>query len=130
MKNIIPFIWSPVKQTFISALRVQILKQSRYPFIYKASVYKKLYISGCKLSFLFLRQEEESTKPDKTSPFEVVLERCSLACALRSAYDDLVSSGLVRLRINRWILLTFCLPQKVHQFHKKGFMIEPETIDR
>uniref|UniRef100_A0A1B6LTL1 GATOR complex protein NPRL3 n=1 Tax=Graphocephala atropunctata TaxID=36148 RepID=A0A1B6LTL1_9HEMI len=78
------------------------------------------------------RQEEEGGKMDnnKPSPFEIILKRCSLACALRTAYDDLISSGLVRLRINRWIQLTFCLPQKVHQFHKKDFMIEPETIDR
>lgn len=80
---------------------------------------------------MFARQEEEGSKPDtKTSPFDIILQRCSLACALRTAYEDLVSSGLVQLRINRWIPLTFCLPQKVHQFHKKGFMIEPETIDK
>ncbi|KAG8325184.1 Nitrogen permease regulator-like 3 [Homalodisca vitripennis] len=79
-----------------------------------------------------VRHEEEGCKVDnnKTSPFEIILKRCSLACALRTVYDDLISSGLVRLRINRWIQLTFCLPQKVHQFNKKGFMIEPETIDR
>lgn len=79
----------------------------------------------------FFRQEEENGRPDDgNSPFELILQRCSLARALRSAYDDLMSSGIVRLRVNRWIQLTFCLPQKVHQFHKKSFMIEPESIDR
>uniref|UniRef100_A0A1B6E1R3 GATOR complex protein NPRL3 n=1 Tax=Clastoptera arizonana TaxID=38151 RepID=A0A1B6E1R3_9HEMI len=77
------------------------------------------------------RQEADNGKSDDSnSPFELILEKCSLARALQTAYDDLITSGLVRLRINKWIQLTFCLPQKVHQFHKKGFMIEPETIDR
>jgi hypothetical protein len=26
--------------------------------------------------------------------------------------------------------VSFCLPQKVHQFHKKDFIIEPESIHR
>lgn len=26
--------------------------------------------------------------------------------------------------------MSFCLPQKAHQFHKKGVVVEPETIDR
>lgn len=64
------------------------------------------------------------------SPFDLILRRSSLARDLRSAYDDLCLTGLVKLRINRWIDLSFCLTQKVHQFHKKGFMIEPEAIDR
>jgi hypothetical protein len=32
--------------------------------------------------------------------------------------------------INKWIQVRFCLPQKVHQLHKKGLLIEPEIIDR
>lgn len=32
--------------------------------------------------------------------------------------------------INKWIQVRFCLPQKVHQSHKKGFVINPEIIDR
>lgn len=38
--------------------------------------------------------------------------------------------GLVNLIINRWIPLSFCLPQKVHQWHMKGKIVEPEDIDR
>lgn len=84
-----------------------------------------MYITFCS------RQEEENGRSeDWSSPFELILQRCSLARTLRSVYDDLITSGVVRLRVNHWIQLTFCLPQKVHQFHKKGFMIEPESIDR
>lgn len=32
--------------------------------------------------------------------------------------------------INKWIQVSFCLPQKVHQSHKKGFIMNPEIIDR
>lgn len=38
--------------------------------------------------------------------------------------------GLVNLVINRWIPLSFCLPQKVHQWHMKGKIVEPEDIDK
>lgn len=38
--------------------------------------------------------------------------------------------GLVNTRINRWIPLSFCLPQKVHQWHLRGKIVEPEDIDR
>lgn len=38
--------------------------------------------------------------------------------------------GLVNVIINRWIPLTFCLPQKVHQWHMTGKIVEPEDIDR
>ena len=32
--------------------------------------------------------------------------------------------------INKWIQVSFCLPQKVHQSHKKGLIMNPEMIDR
>lgn len=32
--------------------------------------------------------------------------------------------------INNWIQVSFCLPQKVHQSHKKGFVVDPDIIDR
>lgn len=64
------------------------------------------------------------------SPFRVILDKCSLAKNLRKVYDDLCSTGLVNVRINRWIPLTFCLPQKVHQWHLKEKIVEPEDINR
>ncbi|CAH1392161.1 unnamed protein product [Nezara viridula] len=64
------------------------------------------------------------------NPFEVILEQCSLARDLRKAYNDLKISGLVQLRVNRWIYLSFCLPQKVHQLHNRALMVEPEAIDK
>lgn len=36
----------------------------------------------------------------------------------------------MNITINQWITLSFCLPQKAHQFHKKGVVVEPEAIDR
>lgn len=45
-------------------------------------------------------------------------------------YQDLCSTGLLNITINQFITLSFCLPQKAHQFHKKGLVVEPEAIDR
>lgn len=36
----------------------------------------------------------------------------------------------MNVTINQYVTLSFCLPQKAHQFHKKGVVIEPEAIDR
>lgn len=36
----------------------------------------------------------------------------------------------MNITINQFITLSFCLPQKAHQFHKKGVVVEPEAIDR
>uniref|UniRef100_A0A6P7GFK8 GATOR complex protein NPRL3 n=1 Tax=Diabrotica virgifera virgifera TaxID=50390 RepID=A0A6P7GFK8_DIAVI len=64
------------------------------------------------------------------SAFKIILEKCSLAGNIKKMYDDLCSTGLVSLRINRWIPLSFCLPQKVHQWHMRGKIVEPADIDR
>jgi len=66
------------------------------------------------------------------SPFDLILSRSELARQLKSVFQDLVTTGLVRLRVNKWLQISFCLPQKVHQvhFHRKAFIIEPEAIDR
>lgn len=40
------------------------------------------------------------------------------------------SLGIVQVRINNWVLLSFCLPHKAHQIHSRGLIIEPETIDK
>ncbi|CAH1967758.1 unnamed protein product [Acanthoscelides obtectus] len=65
-----------------------------------------------------------------SSVFQIILEKCSVANDIKKMYDDLCTTGLVNLRINKWIPLSFCLPQKVHQWHMRGRIVEPEDIDR
>lgn len=62
--------------------------------------------------------------------FETILEKCTLARNIKKMYEDLCSTGLVNILINRWIPLSFCLPQKVHQWHLNGKIIELEDIGR
>ncbi|KAL3269468.1 hypothetical protein HHI36_008537 [Cryptolaemus montrouzieri] len=62
--------------------------------------------------------------------FNIILEKCILAKNIKKLYDDLCGTGLVNIRINRWIPLSFCLPQKAHQWHIRGKIVEPEDIDR
>lgn len=64
------------------------------------------------------------------SAFDLILERSTLAQCLKSIYHDLCTTGLLNITINQYVTLSFCLPQKAHQFHKKGVLIEPEAIDR
>ncbi|XP_073839230.1 GATOR complex protein Nprl3 [Musca autumnalis] len=61
--------------------------------------------------------------------FDLISERCSLAQSLKSIYHDLCTTGLLNATINQNLTLCFCLPAKAHQLHKKGSMVDPETID-
>lgn len=74
------------------------------------------------------RSEGESDCDE--SPYELILQRSSLARGLKSVFSNLSTSGIVNIMINKWIQVRFCLPQKVHQSHKKGLLIDPEIIDR
>lgn len=80
--------------------------------------------------------------------FQTILKKCTLAENIKKMYEHLCTTGmfvkrlfiinnflflwigLVNIRINRWIPLSFCLPQKVHQWHLRGKIIEPEDIDK
>ncbi|KAJ6648046.1 GATOR complex protein NPRL3 [Pseudolycoriella hygida] len=64
------------------------------------------------------------------SAFDLILEQSSLAQCLKSIYHDLCTTGLLNTTINQWVTLSFCLPHKAHQAHKKGIIVEPEKIDR
>ncbi|XP_037935365.1 GATOR complex protein NPRL3 [Teleopsis dalmanni] len=61
--------------------------------------------------------------------FETISEHCSLAQSLKSIYHDLCTTGLLTTTLNQNLTLSFCLPQKAHQLHKKCSMVDPETID-
>ncbi|XP_017840468.2 GATOR complex protein NPRL3 [Drosophila busckii] len=73
-------------------------------------------------------QQQLQTPLERT--FELIEERCSLAQALKSIFNDLCTTGLLSTTLNQNLTLTFCLPAKAHQLHKKGSMVDPETIDR
>ncbi|KAJ8673394.1 hypothetical protein QAD02_004656 [Eretmocerus hayati] len=74
------------------------------------------------------RSEEESETDE--SPYETILQKSSLARDLKSIFNSLSTSGIINIMINKWVQVSFCLPQKVHQTHKKGFVVDPEIIDR
>ncbi|KAJ0176049.1 hypothetical protein K1T71_008223 [Dendrolimus kikuchii] len=64
------------------------------------------------------------------SAFHLILQRSSLARSMKAVFEELCSTGIVQVRINKWVLLSFCLPHKAHQIHNRGLIIEPETIDK
>ncbi|RWS24528.1 hypothetical protein B4U80_04388 [Leptotrombidium deliense] len=61
--------------------------------------------------------DEVSAMPEDSeeSPYRLILEKSPLATDLRRMYDSLKNNGLVYLRINRWIEVSFCVPQKIHR---------------
>lgn len=76
-----------------------------------------------------MEDTHEESSNHKLSRFDLVLERTTLAQCLKTCYYDLCQTGLLNITINHGVSLSFCLPQKAHQFHKKGLVVEPEAID-
>ncbi|XP_039079330.1 GATOR complex protein NPRL3 isoform X1 [Hyaena hyaena] len=62
------------------------------------------------------------------SPFHHILPKCKLARDLKEAYDSLCTSGVVRLHINSWLEVGFCLPHKIHC--AAASLLPPEAIER
>ncbi|XP_053608422.1 GATOR complex protein NPRL3 [Plodia interpunctella] len=73
---------------------------------------------------------DNGTEAGPKSAFHLILQRSSLARSMKSVFEELSSTGIVQVRINKWVLLSFCLPHKAHQIHNRGLIIEPETIDK
>jgi len=61
-------------------------------------------------------------------PFSLSMERSSLAKDIRTIYNSLCFTGEVRLYLNKWIEISFCLPQKVYKLSQPNSFVEPETI--
>uniref|UniRef100_A0AAR2IJL1 GATOR complex protein NPRL3 n=1 Tax=Pygocentrus nattereri TaxID=42514 RepID=A0AAR2IJL1_PYGNA len=82
---------------------------------------------------LMLAMQDEITTMTETdgtpqSPFRHILPKCKLARDLKEAYDSLCTTGVVRLHINNWLEVSFCLPHKIHRVG--GNHIPPEALER
>uniref|UniRef100_A0A3B3QCY1 GATOR complex protein NPRL3 n=1 Tax=Paramormyrops kingsleyae TaxID=1676925 RepID=A0A3B3QCY1_9TELE len=83
---------------------------------------------------LMLAMQDEVTTLTETadggpqSPFRQILPKCKLAQDLKEAYDSLCTTGVVRLHINNWLEVSFCLPHKIHRVG--GSHIPPEALER
>ncbi|MPC18684.1 Nitrogen permease regulator 3-like protein [Portunus trituberculatus] len=76
---------------------------------------------------IMLAAHDEATQlPEdgQVSPFQLILDRSLLAQHLKQAYDELCGSGIVQLRLNNWIEVSFCLPQKVHRSLATGLPVD------
>ncbi|XP_061905773.1 GATOR complex protein NPRL3 isoform X2 [Entelurus aequoreus] len=82
---------------------------------------------------LMLAVQDEITTVTETdespqSPFRQILPKCKLAKDLKEAFDSLCTTGVVRLHINNWLEVSFCLPHKIHRIG--GNYIPPEALER
>ncbi|XP_064415261.1 GATOR complex protein NPRL3 isoform X2 [Latimeria chalumnae] len=76
-------------------------------------------------------QDEVTTMSENggpQSPFHHILPKCKLARDLKEAYDSLCTTGVVRLHINNWLEVSFCLPHKIHQVGNN--YIAPDAIEK
>jgi len=76
-------------------------------------------------------QDEVGRLPEEdqgAQALSLATERSHLARDIQTIYRDLCTTGEVRLYINKWVELSFCLPQKLHKQHFPGILVEPESI--
>ncbi|XP_043818795.1 LOW QUALITY PROTEIN: GATOR complex protein NPRL3 [Dromiciops gliroides] len=74
-------------------------------------------------------QDEVSAMSDSPqSPFHHILPKCNWPETSKDAYDSLCTTGVVRLHINNWLEVSFCLPHKIHYVATN--FIPPEAIER
>lgn len=68
------------------------------------------------------------------SVFSLILNRSNLARDLKRVFINLSTTGIVDLKINNWVSVSFCLPQKVHRLklmtHKSMPAIRTKDIRR
>jgi len=62
--------------------------------------------------------------------FEKILNHCQLAKDLKKVFEDVCTNGLIKLKVNNWVELSFCLPHKVHHFYRDGLYFEPDSINK
>jgi len=74
------------------------------------------YLSA-ETKLMIATHDEVSAMPEDSaeSPYKLILGKSRLAKDLKRVYEHLSTNGLVHIRLNRWIEISFCLPQKVHQ---------------
>lgn len=74
--------------------------------------------------------DEMSTLPEDCAetPFQHILPRSKLARDLKDVFKSLCATGSVRLKINGWVNVSFCLPHKVHNLNMGTIHIKPEVI--
>ena len=76
----------------------------------------------------------DDNQDNEQIPYSTILEKSTLAKTLKKMYEDLSTFGALYLRINSWIEVSFCLPQKVHKltlkYHEKIPLIDPSEIQK
>uniref|UniRef100_A0A8D8M0J9 GATOR complex protein NPRL3 n=1 Tax=Cacopsylla melanoneura TaxID=428564 RepID=A0A8D8M0J9_9HEMI len=78
---------------------------------------------------IVLSSLEEGDKMS-ASGYELIMKQSDIALNIKKVYDELITSGLVYIKLNKNHQVSFCLPQKVHKLYCKGIMMEPELIDK
>ncbi|CAL8122765.1 unnamed protein product [Orchesella dallaii] len=77
-------------------------------------------------------EEPEDLDNVQEKVFDDILAKSRLARLMKRIYDDVCNSGFTFTRINNWVQISFCLPQRVHthSFRSHAALVEPETIHR
>ncbi len=59
-------------------------------------------------------EDKDAHERMKQKMFDEILNKSKLARLMKNVYSDVVEKGRTFLRVNGWIQISFCLPQKIH----------------
>ncbi|KAJ7340234.1 Nitrogen permease regulator-like 3 [Desmophyllum pertusum] len=89
------------------------------------------YLSSEREAMLSVHDEMSSMPEDcAESPFQHILPRSKLARDFKDVFKSLCATGSVRLKINGWVNVSFCLPHKVHNLNQGTIHVKPEAIHK
>ena len=72
--------------------------------------------------------QDEVKEEGQISPFRLCLDRSELAQHLKQIFEEMTDKGEVYVRINNYIEINFCNPQKVFYKLNPNLLVEQESI--
>ena len=72
--------------------------------------------------------QDEVKEEGQLSPFRLCLDRSELSQHLKQIFEEMTDKGEVYVRINNYIEINFCNPQKVFYKLNPNLMVEQESI--
>ncbi|CAD5121881.1 DgyrCDS10342 [Dimorphilus gyrociliatus] len=91
------------------------------------------YLSDQKNLIWAIRDEIDNVPEDQREcPFRLILQddKCTIALLLREVYLGLCNTGIVEVRVNNLVRVSFCIPEKVHNPSQQNFVISFSQIER
>ncbi|XP_057307596.1 GATOR complex protein NPRL3-like [Hydractinia symbiolongicarpus] len=88
------------------------------------------YLSAQREIMVSERDNAEKLPEDDQNPHEMILKKCKLAQDIAAIFDSMCQTGIVKIAVNGWLNLNYCLPHKIHRLSGSKTMINAEKFSK